>query len=327
MINRRSFISKSGSALVAATLPGPTFSHASPGSARILVGFPAGGTIDSVARLVAEHMKTSNPSIVVENRPGAGGRMALVALKSSPADGSILALTPGDQLTLFPHVYSQLDYRPFDDFAPITTVCTTEFLLTAGPMVPSTVKTLADFIVWCRKNPNKASYGSPGSATRPHFVGVALKNAAAFSFEHVAYKGGTAAVQDMLGGHIASYIGTIGNSLSVIQEGSVRALATSAPVRNPILPDVPTFREAGYARAEAVEWFGFLAPARTPPSTVEKIRFTIHSALQSEKVRAGLDKLSLNIRSSSSEELATLIRSDAHRSGEIVAASGFKPME
>ena len=122
--------------------------------ARLLVGFPAGGSIDAVARLVVEHMKGYAPSMIVDNRPGAGGRMALDALKGSEPDGSVALITPGDQLTLFPHIYSRLGYKPLEDFAPVSTVCSVQFLLTIGPMVPQQVTALADFIAWCRQIPS-----------------------------------------------------------------------------------------------------------------------------------------------------------------------------
>jgi tripartite-type tricarboxylate transporter receptor subunit TctC len=280
--------------------------------------------VDAAARIIAEQMKTHSPAVVVENRPGAGGRLALTALKYSPADGTILVLTPGDQLTLFPHIYNQLDYRPADDFAPITTICTTEFLLNVGPLVPDTIKTLPDFMAWCKENPKLASYGSPGAGTRPHFVGVALKEAAGINMVHAPYKGGAAAIQDMLGGHLASYIGTIGNTLSLVQAGSIRALATSSPVRNAAIPEVPTFREAGYPGAEAIEWFGLFAPAHTPATTLKDIQDAVHRALENPQAKSGLESLPVKIQKSSPEELEALIRSDTRRSAQIVQISGFK---
>jgi tripartite-type tricarboxylate transporter receptor subunit TctC len=327
MINRRLFLAKSGFALAASALAPAAFASSHQNLARIIVGFPAGGAIDAAARLIAEHMKSQAPALIVENRPGAGGRIALDALKGSPADGSIVALTPGDQLTLFPHIYSRLSYKPLEDFAPISTICSVQFLLTVGPAVPDAVKTVADFVAWCRDNPKLATYGSPGAGTRPHFLGVALKQAANFEFVHLAYKGSAAAIQDMLGGHVAANFGAIGSTIQLVQSGQLRALATSAPFRNAALPAVPTFRESGFPEAEVTEWFGALAPAKTPSSIVESLKTSIHAALASPNARAAMAKLSLDIRTSSPSELAELIRSDTQRSAEIVKVSGFKPVE
>ena len=149
-----------------------------------------------VARLLAEYMKGYAPSLIVDNRPGAGGRTALEALKGSDADGSVMALTPVDQLALFPHVYSRLNYKPLEDFAAVTSVCSVQFLLAVGPRVPANVNSLVEFMRWCRDNRQQSAYGSPGAGTHPHFLGVTLARAARFEFVHVPYKGSAGAVQE-----------------------------------------------------------------------------------------------------------------------------------
>src|SRR2546429_7294676 len=195
-------------------------------ASRLIVGFPAGGSVDVVARLLVEHMKGYAPSLIVDNRPGAGGRTALDALKNSKADGPVFAPPPGDQLTLFPHVFNALSYKPLEDFTPVTTVCSFQFLLTIGPLVPANVRTLADFIAWCRGNPKAAMFGTIGAGSRPHFLGTMLARAANFDFVHLPYKGNAQGVQDLLGSHVAANISTIGNTLAHIQSGALRALAT-----------------------------------------------------------------------------------------------------
>ena len=328
MLTRRRFLSASIGTGMAGALP-PFASRAQTVSkpARLLVGFPAGGSIDAVARLVVEHMKGYAPSMIVDNRPGAGGRMALDALKGSEPDGSVALITPGDQLTLFPHIYSRLGYKPLEDFAPVSTVCSVQFLLTIGPMVPQQVTTLADFIAWCRQNPKLATYGTAGAGTRPHFLGTALARAANFEFVHLPYKGNPPAIQDMLGSHVAANISTIGNTLSHVQSGALRALATTAPSRSSALPNVPTFREAGYPAVEAVEWFGVLVPARTPAAVIAALHSSVRGALATAEVKAGLTKLSLEVTESTPAAFAQLIKADTQRSAEAVKASGFKPLE
>jgi tripartite-type tricarboxylate transporter receptor subunit TctC len=166
-------------------------------TARIMVGFPAGSSPDFVARLLAEYVKDYAPSIIVDNRPGAGGRVPLEALKGGERDGSLMVLTPGDQLALFPHVYAKLGYDALKDFAPVSTVCLVQFLLLVGPLVAPEVETVAAFVAWCRANPKLATYGSPGEGTRPHFMGASLARSAGVEMIHVPYKGGPPVVQDL----------------------------------------------------------------------------------------------------------------------------------
>jgi tripartite-type tricarboxylate transporter receptor subunit TctC len=171
--------------------------------ARIMVGFGPGASLDVAARLLTTAMKDYASPFIVENRPGASERIALEAVKSSAADGSTLLLTGSSSMAVVPHVYKKLNYDPLQDFTPVTTVCSFPFLLTVGPMVPGQVKTLADFIAWCRANPKQATYGTVGAGSLHHFIGVALSRAAGFEFVHVPYQG-PAAVQDLLAGRIAA---------------------------------------------------------------------------------------------------------------------------
>jgi tripartite-type tricarboxylate transporter receptor subunit TctC len=290
------------------------------------VGFPPGGSLDVVARLLVEHMKGYAPSVIVDNRPGAGGRIALEALKAGEPDGSLLALTPGDQVTLFPHVYQRLTYDALKDFVPVTTVCTFPFVLAVGPMVPANVSTLAQFIEWCRANPRLATYGSAGAGTRPHFLGVTLARAAGFEFAHLPYKGGAAAIQDVLGAQIPAIISVFANVYPQVQSGSMRALVTTGQQRSPLLPSVPTAREAGHPGMEAVEWFGLFAPAGTPAGTVNSLRSAVQLALQTDVVKSGLARQSFDVTAIAQDDLVALIRADTERWGEVVKASGFKPI-
>ena len=164
--NRRRFLFGSAAGIASYAL-GLSPSPAQPvqSTARIMVGFPAGGPSDVIARLLAEQMKAYASSTIVENRPGAGGRVVMDVLKNSASDGSIMVLTPAVAVALYPHVYKSLSYNLQQDFAPVTDISTTSMLFVIGPMVPSTVKTLADFIAWCRSNPNQSSYGSPGAGS------------------------------------------------------------------------------------------------------------------------------------------------------------------
>ena len=176
-------------------------------------------------------------------------------------------------------------------------------------------------------NPEAATYGTAGAGTLPHFLGISLGRAAGLQLVHVPYKGGVTAMQDVLGGHVAACISTIGTLLPNVQSGGLRALATTAPRRSAALPHVPTFREAGYPAVESLSRFGLLVPARTPVDTVERLHKAVHEALETDTVRAGLTKLSLEPAETSPAEFAQLIASETRRWAEIVKASGFQPMD
>jgi tripartite-type tricarboxylate transporter receptor subunit TctC len=206
-------------------------------------------------------------------------------------------------------------------------VCTVPFVLAVGPMVPAAVSTLAQFVDWCRTNPKLATYGTAGAGTRPHFLGVALAREAGFEFVHLPYKGGAAAVQDVLGGQIPAVIGVTSNVLPHLQSGGLRALALSAPKRSALLPNVATAREAGFPGMEAAEWFGILLPARTPAGVVSALERSVRTALQADAVKAALSRQSFDVAGLPSAELTSLIRTDSERWAGIVKASGFKPIE
>jgi tripartite-type tricarboxylate transporter receptor subunit TctC len=327
MIDRRRFIAMSALALAAAALPRAACSQATRKLARLVVGFPPGGSLDVVARLLTEQLKGYADSVIVENRPGAGGRIALEGLRNSPPDGSLMVLTPGDQLSLFPLVYKSLAYDPFKDFVPVSTVCTVQFLLTIGPMVPTSVDTLQSFIAWCHANPKLASYGTAGAGTRQHFIGESFSRAAGFEFVHVPYKGAPPAMQDLLAGQIAANVSVISTALPSIEAGKVRALLTSAPRRSAALPQVPTAREAGYAALEAVETFGLLLARGTPQVTVDALNAATRRAIASATAREGLTKLSFEPAGSTPEEFAALIKFDFERWSGVVRTSGFKSID
>lgn len=327
MIDRRRFIAMSSLGLTAIAFPEAAWSQALHKLVRLVVGFPPGGSLDVVARLLAEQLKGYAESVVVENRPGAGGRIALGSLKSSPADGTTILLTPGDQLSLFPHIYTSLPYDPQKDFATVSTVCTVQFLLAVGPMVPSSVDTLQSFLSWCRANPKLASFGTAGAGTRQHMIGEALSRAAGVELVHVPYKGAPPAMQDLLAGQIAANIAVISTALSQIQTGQLRGLMTSAPKRSAALPQVPTAREAGFPDLEAIEAFGLLLPGGTPPAIVEALNAATQQALVSPALREGLAKLALEPAGSTPGEYTALIMSDTEKWSGIVRASGFKPMD
>jgi tripartite-type tricarboxylate transporter receptor subunit TctC len=327
MINRRHLLAASATGLACSATVMVAHGFAQPGdkTARMLVGFPAGGNVDFVARLLANELKSYSSTMIIENRPGAAGRFALDGLKSSAADGSTMTLTPAAMIELFPHIYRSLKYDPFADFVPVTMVCSFPYLITVGPTVPDQVKTITDFFAWCRAYPRLATYGTGGVGTPMHFTGFMLARSAGFEFIHVPYQSSTSAVPDLLGGRIAAAIAPIDVPLPNIQSGKLRALSTTGPRRSLFLPDVPTIKEVGYPSLEFVDWMGVFLPAKTPTETVGNLNNAVREALKKEEIKVAFAKISYEIATASGSDFARLIKSDFERWGPIVKASGYKP--
>jgi tripartite-type tricarboxylate transporter receptor subunit TctC len=329
MMNRRHLLAASAAGIACSATGVMPNGFAQPGdkTARMLVGFPAGSNTDFVARLLANELKSYFPTIIVENRPGAVGRLALVTLKSSGADGSTMILSPAAMIVLFPHIYKSLKYDSFADFAPVTMVCSFPYLVSVGPAVSDQVKTISDLFAWCRANPQLATYGTGGIGTPMHFTGFRLARSAEFEFIHVPYQSSASAVRDLLGGRIAAVIAPIDATLPYIQSGKVRALATTGPQRSPFLPDVPTIKEVGYPSLEFVDWMGVFLPAKTPAETVGNLNKAIHEGLKKEEIKAAITQISYEVATASGADFARLIKSDFERWGPIVQASGFTPLD
>jgi tripartite-type tricarboxylate transporter receptor subunit TctC len=187
------------------------------------------------------------------------------------------------------------------------------------------VKTVEDLVRWLEANPEQGSYGTAGAGSVPHFLGVEFARVAGVELVHVPYKGDAPALQDLLGGQIPMVIGTLGSALPYVQDGKLRALATSGPERTPLLPEVPTVREAGYAALELKDWFGLFVPASTPGGLVDQLYATVRDALQTEAVQDGFARLAFEPGGEPPAAFAARVRADYERWGPIVQASGFKP--
>lgn len=292
---------------------------------RILYGFPAGSAGDSVARRVAE--KIGNTSYtknmgVVENKPGAGGRIALENLRNAVGDGSVIVLSQVSAFSIYPHIYSKLPYQA-KDFEPISIGAIMHHGLAVGPAVPAEVKTLKDFLAWCKNNPDKASFGSPGAGTQPHLLGALLGLRSGIKLSHVPYRGTAPAVSDLAGGQIAAVMGPSGDFLSYYKAGKLRVLGTSGPQRNPYLPNVPTFAEQGFNDLTAEEWFGFYANAKTPFDVRQRAHAAIVTALKSDALKESVGVVGLIATSSTPEEMARSQQAEFERWGPLVKQIGF----
>ncbi len=318
-ITRRAVI---GAALAAA-LPRAGAAAVIDKPARMVVGFPPGGSTDVMARLITSQMRDWAPSLLVDNRSGAAGRLGAENVKLSPPDGSVMLLTPASTHVIYPHIYHSLSYDPLRDFEPVTSVFSTAFTLAVGPMVPPDVKTPEDFAVWCRANPARSFYGSSGAGSMPHFAGVMAARSLGFEFTHVPFRGAAPAMQDMISGQIAANMAVIFNVLPLIEAGRARALATTGAARSHWLPDTPTFAELGYPDALAEEWFGVFMPSGTPAPLVARANESIRLALQMSEVKAAIERMAVEAVSQTPADFARIIHEDTEKWRAVVAATGF----
>jgi tripartite-type tricarboxylate transporter receptor subunit TctC len=291
-------------------------------TAKIIVGFPPGGTTDVMARKVADKLRGGYARVViVENRPGAGGQLGVVALRDSPADGGTMLLTPSSMLTIYPHTYRTLQYK-LDDVAPVSLAMYTHHVLSVGPAVPDSVKSLKDFFAWTKANPDKAVYGSPGAGSMPHLIGVLVAKASGADLRHVAYRGSAPGIQDLLGGQIASFLGPVGDVLTHSRAGKVRVLGSSGKERDTFLPAVPTMGEQGIAMGLR-EWYAFFMPARAGADTVQRAAAALEQAIKQSDVAEFGKQFGLEVQASTPRALAELLKADAAEWSGLAKQTGF----
>ena len=290
---------------------------------RIIVGFPAGGGTDMIARLLAERLRGKYASaVLVENKPGASARLAAEFVKNAEPDGSVLLFTPDFTMTIYPHSFRALSYDPVRDFAPVSPVARSMLTYNVGPAVPDSVKTLADFVAWCKANPTKASYATTSAGATPHFVGMMLSNEAGVPMTAVHYRGGAPALQDLLGGHVPASVNPISETLPFARAGTLRVLAVTGSKRSTFLPEVPTMREAGY-NVVSDSWLGTLAPAKVPAETISALSAAIGEAIKSPQMLESLTKIGNEPTFQTPAQFAETVKADIAYWGPVVKASGF----
>ena len=300
--------------------------NAQNGPVRILVGFPPGGESDIVARLLVDRMRTSlGVPVIVENKPGANGMIAAEALKNAAPDGKTLMIAPIAVTVFAPLTHSKLRYDPAKDFAPVSLAANFQMALAVGPGSPA--KTLHEYIAWARSNPAQATYGVPLAGGPTHFFGVMLARATGVDLTVVPYKGSAPFVNDLLGGQVPAGITVLSQLLKHHEAGKLRVLATSGLQRSPMAPDVPTFKELGFAALEGTGWQAFYTRAGTPQSRVDRLSRAIVSAIKSPEIASRLLELGLEPVGSTPDELAERAAEDIARWAPIVGASGFRADE
>jgi tripartite-type tricarboxylate transporter receptor subunit TctC len=286
---------------------------------KILVGFPPGGSADVIARLVAEALRDDFASVVVENRPGAGGRIALAAVKNAKPDGQTVIILPSGPMVLFPHVYKKLEYDAVRDFTPVSLLARFQFGVVSGPATG--VKSVAEMLAKAKADPKSATYGSAGSGTLPHFMGVMMEQSTGVPFTHVPFQGSSPANTALLGGHVGYKFDVVSETAELHHSGKVRIIAVTGSKRDPQVPEVPTLKEQGIPM-EATAWFAMYAPAGLPRETLARLEKAVSAAIARPALQERLQKLGYDPVGSTSAELAAAQRADLARWEKPIKATG-----
>ena len=289
----------------------------------IVVGFEPGGGTDTTARIVQGPLgEQIGQQVVVENRAGAGGNIAVDYVAKQAPDGYTIVLANVGALAVNPHIL-KTPYDPLKDLLPISMAAEFANVLVVQPNLG--INTVADYVKAAREKPGTITYASSGIGGAGHLAGELLRSMAKIDIVHVPYKGGGPAMQGFLGGQVASFFATPVSSVSQIRAGKAKAVATTGSKRAALMPEVPTVAEAGYAGYEALNWYGFLAPKGTPKEIIDRLNREIVKALANPQVVAALNKTGTEPKSSTAEEFAAYIKREYDTWGKVVKEAGIKP--
>lgn len=299
---------------------GPLFAQEIKGPIKIVVPYPAGGGSDVVARLIADKLKDSlGQTVIVENKPGAGGRIGTEYAKVQPADGTTMLVVNPALFVVAPVVFAKLNYDPETDFAPVSLIQNYQFCASVPPDSP--IKDVKGLIEWIKKNPNQANYGSPAAGSLPHFFGLMIGKAAGVEMVHSSYNGSGPLVTALIGNQIPIGVDAY-DAQSAYHPDKIRILATAGTTRKK--PDIPTFKEQGFPEIEGVGWNAIVVPAKTPKPVIDKLSAAIVKAVKSPDVAEKIQGLGSDPVGTTPEECAAVFKKDRERWVPIIKASGFK---
>ena len=288
---------------------------------RILVGFAPGGSADVLARMVADGLRDDFGPIVVDNKPGAGGRLALNLVKAAKPDGQTVIVLPSGPMVLFPHVYKKLDYDPVRDFTPVSQIARFQFGVVAGPA--TSAKTLAEMITLAKAKPGVSSYGTPGAGTLPHFMGVLMEQSSGITLNHVPFQGGAPANNALLGGHIDYKFDVVSETAELHRSGKVRIIGVTGGQRDPQVPEVPTLKEAG-VNMEATAWFAMYGPAGLRGEGLARLEKAMMKLVRDPAMQTKLRALGYDPIGSGSADLAAAQKVDLARWEKPIKATGVQ---
>jgi tripartite-type tricarboxylate transporter receptor subunit TctC len=289
---------------------------------KMIVPFPPGGPIDTMARLLAQGLSISlGQQVVIDNRPGAGSTIGTKAVAGAQPDGYTLLFGSSGSLAVAPALYTSFDVDPRKAFVAVATVALLPHVFVVAPSVPA--HTLAEFIAHAKANPGKLNYGA-GLGTPPHLLSTLFKVKAGIDIVYVPYKGSAASITDLLAGQTQMTIDGLTGLYPLIREGKVRPLAIARPMRWPELPDVPTLVESGFPDFVVDAWTGVVAPAGTPPEIVAKLNAAINEGLNSADTRANLARFSAIAKIGSPQDFTAFLADEMPKWAEIVKLAGAK---
>jgi tripartite-type tricarboxylate transporter receptor subunit TctC len=286
---------------------------------KIVVGFPAGGSVDVLARILADALRDDYSSVVVDNKPGAGGRIALNMVKTSKPDGQTVIILPMGPMVLFPHVYKKLDYDPVKDFTPVSQLALSNFGVVAGPS--SGVSSIREMLDKVKADPKLGNYGTPGAGTVLHFLGVLLEQTTGVPLNHVPFQGGAPANTALVGGHIQYKFDVVSETVQLHKDGKVKIIAVSGAKRDPQVPEVPTLKEQG-VNLETSVWFAMYAPAGVSAGVLEKLEAAVRRGVRKPDVLDRLGKLGYEVTGTGSTELANIQKADLARWEKPIKSTG-----
>ena len=290
---------------------------------RMLVGFPPGGGTDLTARIVATNLaERLGQPVVVENRVGAGGNIAMDAIAKAAPDGYTIGVA-GSLITINATLQPNLPFDPVKDFAPITKLVSNPLVLFSNPAFEA--KDLRQLIALAKAKPGAISYGSPGAGTAMHLVGALLNQSAGMNLVHVAYKGNGPVVNDVLGGQVPLGVADVASTLSFIKSGRLHVIGVATPQRTRVAPELPTLAESGLPGFQVQSWTGVVAPARTPPEIITRLNANIRAILENAEVRDKLLAAGLEPAPNTPEEFAEVIRTETQRWAKAIRETGVKP--
>lgn len=288
---------------------------------RLIVPYPAGGTSDTIARLIAPQLgEALGQPVVVENKTGGGGVTGTEAILRAPADGHTFGIIASSYASSV-HLVPDLPYDPVKDAQPLTLVTRVGVALVTNPRFPA--KTLAELLEMAKKDPGTIPYGSAGNGLSGHFAGEAMKLAANVDMVHVPYRGGAPGLNDVIAGQIPMMFNVISSVMSSVEGGKVRPLAVTSAQRSKVMPDVPTMAEAGLENVEIYEWYGLVAPAGIPPEATGRLHQELEKVLKQDAFIERIDKQGIEVVANSPEDFATFISGEIERFGALIKSANI----
>lgn len=290
---------------------------------RMVVAFPAGGPADALARAISRQLETElKRTVIIDNRPGANGAIAVSAVTKGPADGSVFFLSSAGAIVINPSLYKNLSYHPERDLMPVSLVVTTPQVLVVP--LQSKIGSAKDLVAQSRAG-RPVSLASSGIGSMPHMAIELFKASTSAEFLHVAYKGAAPAITDTIGGQVDAFFGDASGLVPFIEGKKLKPVAVTTAKRLPYLPDVPTLDESGIKGVHAENWYGMMVPAGTPQKVVQTLNEAIRKTLESKDVKASLAKMGLTPAPSTAAEFAGRIRADGAKWSKLIAERNVKP--